>query len=502
MIRRRRKPPKQFFPASIADEYAAAIKHRAVAVLLAVSRDRLLKRVRVDDLVIRLDDTISKQLLKELIHDAEVEYGYRFSDVAFDELARRMLGRTSQFNKRQTSIALQAAAGRNLIETQALIDQEMKSVVVDNVALIKSIGDDYFSQLREMIPKAAETGDPYNSISKTIQERYEVAESRADLIAQDQIGKWNGQLSALRQTASGIEEYIWRTCQDDRVREEHAANDGKTFAWDSPPPLTGHPGEDIRCRCWAEPKVTGIIYEDGVATQAQAAISESSLSDVSPSLSIPEPSLPQTYEERLQSFGIENRPGLSREEGINIGKSLASQLEQMGYGANASQAMTTDSVYIRVTSPDILVATGTPLETDSVTIRIANHAPNERRLIEQTHLAMLDGDPALKLARAQQAIDSVPGLIEKHNAEVNQWMQSQAAREAERKAFNESILGKLKNEARMPIELEKWLADVQAKFASEYSAETADEMALTAFKDRYGVVDKGGMGKAWGKIKK
>jgi len=46
--------------------------------------------------------------------------------------------------------------------------------------------------------------------------------------------------------------YIWRTQGDDRVRPSHAANEGRIFAWDDPPP-TGHPGEDFGCRCTAEP---------------------------------------------------------------------------------------------------------------------------------------------------------------------------------------------------------------------------------------------------------
>lgn len=46
--------------------------------------------------------------------------------------------------------------------------------------------------------------------------------------------------------------YIWRTRGDEKVRPSHAANDGKIFSWDSPPP-TGHPGEDYGCRCTAEP---------------------------------------------------------------------------------------------------------------------------------------------------------------------------------------------------------------------------------------------------------
>lgn len=46
--------------------------------------------------------------------------------------------------------------------------------------------------------------------------------------------------------------YIWRTRGDNKVRASHAANNGKVFAWDNPPPV-GHPGEDFGCRCWAEP---------------------------------------------------------------------------------------------------------------------------------------------------------------------------------------------------------------------------------------------------------
>lgn len=46
--------------------------------------------------------------------------------------------------------------------------------------------------------------------------------------------------------------YIWHTQQDDRVRSSHAANHGKLFAWNRAPE-TGHPGQDINCRCWAQP---------------------------------------------------------------------------------------------------------------------------------------------------------------------------------------------------------------------------------------------------------
>lgn len=50
--------------------------------------------------------------------------------------------------------------------------------------------------------------------------------------------------------------YIWRTRGDNKVRAAHAANNGRIFSWDNPPP-TGHPGEDYGCRCTAEPYVRG-----------------------------------------------------------------------------------------------------------------------------------------------------------------------------------------------------------------------------------------------------
>lgn len=62
--------------------------------------------------------------------------------------------------------------------------------------------------------------------------------------------------AAIEQQEEGYTRYIWRTSGDNRVRSSHAANNGRVFAWDSPPP-TGHPGEDYGCRCRAEPYKPG-----------------------------------------------------------------------------------------------------------------------------------------------------------------------------------------------------------------------------------------------------
>jgi hypothetical protein len=58
--------------------------------------------------------------------------------------------------------------------------------------------------------------------------------------------------------------YIWRTRRDGKVRQSHAANNGKIFAWNNPP-STGHPGEDYGCRCTAEPYVHNLSEHINIA---------------------------------------------------------------------------------------------------------------------------------------------------------------------------------------------------------------------------------------------
>ncbi|MFN9900791.1 MAG: phage minor head protein, partial [bacterium] len=86
-----------------------------------------------------------------------------------------------------------------------------------------------------------------SAIVRLIEEIQKVSNNslrKAQLIARDQTAKANAVLTQVRQQRLGIQEYIWQTCQDERVRPTHASKHGKIFRWDSPPPDTGHPGHD------------------------------------------------------------------------------------------------------------------------------------------------------------------------------------------------------------------------------------------------------------------
>ena len=67
-------------------------------------------------------------------------------------------------------------------------------------------------------------------------------------------GRVKQELDRRRQQAIGVQSYRWQTREDERVRIDHAHNNGKQFRWDTPP-STGHPGEAYGCRCIAEPNL-------------------------------------------------------------------------------------------------------------------------------------------------------------------------------------------------------------------------------------------------------
>ena len=80
-------------------------------------------------------------------------------------------------------------------------------------------------------------------------------EVEARRVALDQSRKYDGALLEAQQAAQGVRFYMWVTMRDERVRPTHAIKDGRIFSWAHPPPDTGHPGEDINCRCYAVPVI-------------------------------------------------------------------------------------------------------------------------------------------------------------------------------------------------------------------------------------------------------
>lgn len=132
----------------------------------------------------------------------------------------------------------------------------------ENTDLITSLATDKVDRVRKVLADAG-SGTRVEDITRAIRETTGATRSRAELIARDQVLKLNANITQVRHEAAGVTEFIWRTSRDERVREDHAALDGKRFRYDDPPVVDRRrgdraiPGVYFQCRCVAEPVIPG-----------------------------------------------------------------------------------------------------------------------------------------------------------------------------------------------------------------------------------------------------
>lgn len=144
----------------------------------------------------------------------------------------------------------------------------LKQWVTRNVNLITSVPDMTMTRITNIIQNGLLTGRSNASISRQIQWAYGVDRRKAQFWARDQMAKLNSDLAQQQMQDAGVEEYIWQTAGDERVRGnpagkwpkgDHYELDGTRHSWNNPPIVdmrTGrraHPGMDYRCRCVALP---------------------------------------------------------------------------------------------------------------------------------------------------------------------------------------------------------------------------------------------------------
>lgn len=179
-------------------------------------------------------------------------------------LAEEIGARTQKWNDNQWRKVMTSALGVELYSMEPWLIDEMKGFTTQNVALIKSLENETYRNVERTIIAGVQAGDRHTTIAKKLygidKGVFKKSETRAKLIGRDQVSKFNGRLTQMRQTNVGVSYYIWQDSGDERVRPAHRANDGKKFSWASPPIDTGHPGQDINCRCWAEPVFPESFY--------------------------------------------------------------------------------------------------------------------------------------------------------------------------------------------------------------------------------------------------
>jgi SPP1 gp7 family putative phage head morphogenesis protein len=169
--------------------------------------------------------------------------------------------RTSRSQREQFKRQLRAVFGQELgaeALTERGISDRVEAWASENAHLIRKMTRGFYDEVSQRVVQGLRKGQRAEEIAADIAERHGVSESKARLIARDQIGKLNGELNKARQKNLGIDSFIWRGVMDERERDEHVALEGRKFKW-SDPPDEGIPGESINCRCSAEPAIEDLL---------------------------------------------------------------------------------------------------------------------------------------------------------------------------------------------------------------------------------------------------
>ena len=239
------------------------IKEHLPRIFEAYKRERQ-GESRFDDMR-ELDSDVRREIQK-----ASEELEQKIAAYGLDRFVQKVASMAKNKSIKEWKRIVKKTLGIDLMDDYYrgdFYEQALKQWVDENVAKIQSISSETLGSMNDIILKGFARGETITSITKAIQEEYNLSKSKAKSIARDQLATLNSQITKLQQKDAGCNKYKWSTSHDSRVRDCHRELNGKIFSWDDPPEMwyetkkrgkvyTGrrcHPGEDYLCRCIAIP---------------------------------------------------------------------------------------------------------------------------------------------------------------------------------------------------------------------------------------------------------
>jgi len=197
----------------------------------------------------------------------EIDKAYTAFDL--NRKIQQIANRTQKLGIRQWKNVVHQTLGINLVDDYykgEFLRNTMELWVDKNVNMIKTIPQNTLDQMQNIVLDGYKNGLPNTKIGRQIQDAYGMERRRAQLLARDQTAKLNADITQAQQRDAGVNEYIWSTAKDERVRPCHADLDGQRCSWDEPPEQWydtkkkgrvycgyAHPGEFYLCRCVPKP---------------------------------------------------------------------------------------------------------------------------------------------------------------------------------------------------------------------------------------------------------
>jgi uncharacterized protein with gpF-like domain len=158
----------------------------------------------------------------------------------------------------------------------------------------------YTDKIRETVYAAIQEGRTIDYIITAIKDvNISLDEKKAEFLAKDLTGKLNGVIEKNLQVSIGIDQYLWQTMKDERVRgrpggvyaskiPSHWAMESLVCQWGNPTVVSfdlgktwvprmadmpfSHPGEDWLCRCSGSPYSSSLFREIDAELRRESAL--------------------------------------------------------------------------------------------------------------------------------------------------------------------------------------------------------------------------------------
>ena len=185
----------------------------------------------------------------------------------FDEAAEELAEYFAKSTAERSSASLRSILKKGGWTVKFKMTRAMKDVlnatVAENVSLIKSIPQEFHTQVEGLVMRSVTAGRDLSMLSKSLEKAFDVPRRRAILISRDQNNKATAAFTRARYLEMGVTEAIWLHSAGGKTpRPTHVRNSGKkydvTTGWYDPAVKRYiFPGELVNCRCVARPVVRG-----------------------------------------------------------------------------------------------------------------------------------------------------------------------------------------------------------------------------------------------------
>lgn len=265
------------YNASHQRKYLAEIK-KLIDLMIVDSKKQILKLFNSDtsenyfdnqkeSAKISMDASLSSQS-KILLNVLQKKFARLFAEKS-NYLSDKMVTDLTKISKSNLHSSLQQLSGGLSLKTGVVssgLEEVSKSLISDNVKLIKSIPDKYFDDVSGAVYRSITTGNGLADLVPDINKYAKTTQRNAKLMALDQTRKAYNNINKQKMMNVGVKQFEWiHTSGSIHPRESHIAIDGHIFSFENleseqaslgvPDADRGIPGHAINCRCKMSPVI-------------------------------------------------------------------------------------------------------------------------------------------------------------------------------------------------------------------------------------------------------